>query len=252
MLFIHSIIESIQDTPLKSTINQAYSLIFESTYQKDIEQYQYCGKIVDILRDLLKNKEYDALDDGTFLVKGKYIDDDLNDLLVLIVPKENARTNISFGKDSARLNYAYGHTSKYKVIVCAYLNSYGDDSYIDSRLDRTAFSHELTHYLDDKRSNGGVQASHGSNTLSDYYNSPAEFNAFYSETALFILDIMQKNELVLNSMKKYTTFEAFRNMIIKQFDQEFINNLNESYRRKLDKRLYNLYEEFKKLIKSSD
>lgn len=114
--------------------------------------------------------------------------------------------------------------------------------------------HELIHKNDNKR----IEQNKNTAILSDpeYYNSPKEFNAYYLQMATKYYDLLRT---------KIKTIEQFNNFFGKT-NREFIdffwynvnkthpeirNNLNDTYKAKWNKRIYQLYDELKSTIKET-
>jgi len=134
------------------------------------------------------------------------------------------------------------------VILLSVLKSDWDLEYADSRFQKKTFVHEFTHYLDQKRYKGTI----GTNSASaykqggdaSYYNTPSEFNAFYTE-AISTSIKMFTHEIVRERF--LSSFDAFQSFMLKSaFEGNFVNNLNIEYKKKLTKRLYDLYLSLRK------
>lgn len=225
--------------------------ILEATFGRDFGTYQFMSGISNTVREMLAGGEYTALDDGTFIIRGTDVHESFTNLIILFTTPEIS--NVSFDS-SKQVSYWYGHTSRYDVIGCGCLRTKGDPTYIHSRFNSTSFIHELTHYLDDQRAGNRSKVSADATTSDDYFNNPMEFNAHYSESAMFLLDTIMKNETLRVYLRtKINSYDAYHNYILKQLDAEFVAGLNETYRKKLNKRIYTMYPRFmEELNKSSD
>lgn len=129
---------------------------------------------------------------------------------------------------------------------------------IDSRINsgyRKTFIHEFIHYLDNMRrkDKGFHKTNPRESGLKDYYNSPEEFNAYYQETADDVYNFFSRLhkkvsnpniEKLIN--EKLSSFKNFYTMFKLHSYPGFIENLNSTYKRKLDKRVYNFYTDLNK------
>jgi hypothetical protein len=119
------------------------------------------------------------------------------------------------------------------------------------------FVHEFIHYLDQHRYKGQVPESGAmlrKKAFGAYYNSPAEFNAFYQEGANEVLDTVRtvqqyaepaKPGTLASFVGNYRTFEK-RFLKSPYFNKDFLDSLNQKYKKKLMQRFYDLYQEIKK------
>jgi hypothetical protein len=116
--------------------------------------------------------------------------------------------------------------------------------------------HELTHYVDSKRyprfHEIGSDKAHGA----DYYNSPKEFNAYFTNLAAPLLRFLHmpasdRLPRVAQGMGISSDFSATLAMLIERGTQNangrviasFMKNLNPRNRRALLKRLYGLHQQ---------
>ncbi|ASV44477.1 hypothetical protein PBI_SCTP2_462 [Salicola phage SCTP-2] len=133
------------------------------------------------------------------------------------------------------------------------------DEFIKNDNRRKLFVHELTHLYDQDRSFQQIKPSSKEETLRDYYNTPAEYNAYYQEgidnfenrIELFHKKAKENSERIpsLQSFleKRFggDSFEQFLDVIYNHFDKEFINYLSDDNHKRLKKRLYQYYDENK-------
>lgn len=106
---------------------------------------------------------------------------------------------------------------------------------------RKTLVHELIHKFDWERS-GGRLPTNGMDTVEGYYNSPAEFNAHYQEALYTITNSIEgrfKNDRALKSDYRY-----FRNFFDGAFNQDFLKNLDQRNRQRLEGRLYQYWSEY--------
>ena len=173
---------------------------------------------------------------GLWLFPIKYIDSRYKDLY------------LGLGKKSSNVKGGFSKTSKGSYVV---LNILGDAGLQTKNLDQwisvggsKVFIHELTHYFDSKKYKNKLDPQKKPETeedYSEYFNSPQEWNAFWQEGVSSIIWLLERPELQEHFLKNFNMFEAF---VKKQMDEEFLKALNPENKRKLQKRIYNLYQEF--------
>jgi hypothetical protein len=99
--------------------------------------------------------------------------------------------------------------------------------------------------LDFKRSKGYKPKWTEKTTVKDYYNAPTEYNAYYQEAASYIVNLLSDDKYLPHFKENYKTFGSFYKWMIEQvFDKHFISNLNDINKKKLQKRVYNIYDKF--------
>jgi len=145
-----------------------------------------------------------------------------------------------------------GKVGSHEVLVLNVLKGAGDLSSVF--IDKNVVVHEMVHFLDPGRDNGG-----GPDISDDkkYYNDPSEWNAFWQEGA-------DKIESTVSNLKrigkrnpsavKKVVASQFGDGTIRQFpknpelfwDNGFLGNMTNKTRRKFDKRLYQLFHELKR------
>ena len=141
------------------------------------------------------------------------------------------------------------HKDTHKVvIIMPILLGEWNLQYIDTRFDKKTFVHEFIHYLDMQRRNkkGNMVAT---DIISDYYNSPEEFNAFYQEGILKLDGYIQTDkirEIVFHNLD--ISFQEFYKIVLQKsiFDKDFMENLNTRNERALIKRLSDYFNVQKK------
>jgi hypothetical protein len=99
-------------------------------------------------------------------------------------------------------------------------------------VDENVFIHEFIHFLDANRYGDTYSFSTPENN-DRYYNSPEEYNAYTQE----IIEQILKNKKKLTGL----SFDLFLIKSLKFGKEDFINNLNDRYMKKLKNRLYKLY-----------
>jgi len=113
-------------------------------------------------------------------------------------------------------------------------NSYMARIRFKSWVDENVFVHEFTHYLDRLRYKSTYKFKNHE-TDDEYYNSPVEYNAFYSEIVREII----KNKKKLMGL----SFNEFYKKVTKYGSQSFINSMSTVTEKRLKNRLYKLYVE---------
>lgn len=128
-----------------------------------------------------------------------------------------------------------------------------DVTYADTRMStqKDAFVHEYVHVQDTKRyGDRSKEKSSGEKyrekDLKGYYNSPEEFNAHYQEIA-------SNAEASFKFLNKYgkansimSSYDTFKKHSLSKVTTEFYSYLDSSNKRKLDKRLAQLYQDLKR------
>lgn len=117
----------------------------------------------------------------------------------------------------------------------------------------TVFEHEYLHLLDIDRTNGRITAKKPPDTRkADYYNDPAEFNAFYHDLAKPLLDAIRniqdepqytKDILYLHDITGDFRQDIAQMMTASVHTQRFTASLTPERRRSLLRRLYGLYQQ---------
>lgn len=215
----------------------------EATATRDKEFYDIADNFYEKMIVELNNGNYESFDSNRIVFMASEINPQLRDLLVLFIDKNSNSTNTPFGNKSAKGNYSFGtFPNRKKVIVVPNL----DDSMNPSNgIFKDSFIHEFTHYLDFVRSKGKFTNFNDKTTMSDYYNSPSEYNAYYQEAANYFVNLL-KDERVLNTIRnKYPTFDSFFHWMLENvFRKQFVANLNDKNKLKIEKRIYNIYSEY--------
>lgn len=107
--------------------------------------------------------------------------------------------------------------------------------------------HEITHYLDYKRSTvnpGSTQKLiKKRGPVAGYYNSPLEFNAFFQQGLHAILKDLRERPYG-SRFRKDETLATFQNFLadnLYSFNHSYREHLDDTYKRKFKRRLYKLY-----------
>jgi hypothetical protein len=99
--------------------------------------------------------------------------------------------------------------------------------------------HELTHYLDIKRSKGNSVKGDDPDRIK-YYNSPLEFNAYFQQGLYHLFNEIKT--LKPNTLAHYmSSFELFRAWSRISFHGAYRRAMSPETQRRFDKRLYALY-----------
>jgi len=215
-------------------------IINEANFDNDRIYYNKALSFYNKMLDELNIGNYIKQVDGNILFKGNEISEEYKNLLILFTDKNSDKTSPHFDKNN-RGGYSFGTFKNFKVIVITNLFV---DKNPSNGIVKDSFIHEFIHYLDFKRSGYSPKAINLKN-YNDYYNSASEFNAFYQESVNFIIDLLENDETSIQFKKKFKNFNDFYSwMISNVFDKDFIKNLNDKYKIKLKKRVYNVYDKF--------
>lgn len=214
------------------------SYLNEATERNDKQQTDHAFSLYQSVYKLLKNKEYQKQGDTFFIRASQFCF--YKDLLIYFVHPSHPILNKEVFAGAAKIGSAIGHSKdgRFQIIICSNLIAPGDDSFIETRLQKASLIHELIHYLDSNRYVGKVKPSADKATVVDYFNTPSEFNAFYQENAYMVRNMMNQAFLRTKFMKDLPTFLDFAHRMM---NKDFMQHLNPTYKRKLDKRLANLY-----------
>lgn len=180
-------------------------------------------------------------------IQYKKIEKEYDDLVFYLID-QNYDINFSIGGSKNKKN---------KYIILPILNP---DNLDNIPMNIKTFDkfvlHELIHYLDIRRykkKNINHSAQYAeSGQYSDYYNHPSEFNAFYQEwidefiTFLKYFKTKAKNKNFSGLLDIKNAKDFADHVINNRISSEFVENLNNKYKRKLYKRLTDLYYELKK------
>ena len=119
-------------------------------------------------------------------------------------------------------------------------NSYIARLRFGSWVDEKVFIHEFIHFLDNNKYKNTYSFKTPKND-DEYYNSPEEYNAYSQE---IINKILQNKSKLIG-----ISFDSFLKKSYKFGSDEFINNLNADYMKKLKNRLYKIYDEINSVRK---
>ena len=184
--------------------------------------------------------EFKRVGGGGYVLRYEDMFDVSIDIDIIFVPDMKIQ-----GEYNTKGGFGSYKESDGKVIVLPVLLAPWDLKYIDTRFSsmKTTIIHEIIYFFDDDRSGGKSQGG-SIEIITDYYNSPAEFNAYYQEGVFRISDWLSNDKIrdkLFNNME--ISFDEFHKLIISKhlFDTEFIENLNDRNRKSLLKRLYDFY-----------
>lgn len=147
-----------------------------------------------------------------------------------------------------------------------------DPKFLETRINsvKKSFVHEFIHFLDVQRGvpSIGSERMRRGGSWEDYAIAPDEFNAFYQEGASEVegfyrsrqtrrlgdIYVKAKHANVIDQFWEKILFpaladyKAFERFALPKFDKDWVKaiQMNSKYKRKLQKRLYGLYEHLKK------
>jgi hypothetical protein len=216
--------------------------INEATVENDMYYYNIADNFYDKMIIELTDKNYISQKDGNILFKASEINTNYSDLLIIFTDVNSNKTKPTFGDNTFKGGYAFGTYKQYKVIV---INNLWKAKEPERGILKDSFIHEFIHYLDFKRSKGYKPKWTEKTTVKDYYNAPTEYNAYYQEAASYIVNLLSDDKYLPHFKENYKTFGSFYKWMIEQvFDKHFISNLNDINKKKLQKRVYNIYDKF--------
>jgi hypothetical protein len=114
------------------------------------------------------------------------------------------------------------------------------------------FMHEYIHYLDDKRTELGLEdlanynTEGGAKELSDYFSDPIEVNAFFQSGLAQLQSTLEVPGVLDNYMKREwnENFQDFKDWFFDEhLDRVILMNISEDQRRRLINRLYGFWNE---------
>ena len=229
-----------------SRLNTIKTLLREALTEATVEQDNYYYKIADTFYDdminELKRKNYVIQQNGDCVFYGKEINLEYEDLIILFIPIDSNKTKPNFGGDNLKGGYSIGSYKHYKVIL---INNLREDKVPENGIDRSSFIHEFIHYLDKKRSNNYKPNFTDKTTNQEYFNEPLELNAYYQESVGWISKQLQNKNTIEQWKNKFNTPQEFSTWIFNVvLDKNFVSNLNDKNKRKIEKRIYNVYSQY--------
>lgn len=218
-------------------------LLNEATVEQDELFYNIADEFFEKMISELKDNNYIKQNDDNILFKASEINTNYHDLLIIFTDYNTEKTKPTFGNNTFKGGYSFGTWKQYKVIVINNLRPDMKEPY--KAINKDGFIHEFIHYLDFKRSKGFSPKFNEKTSVSDYYNSPTEYNAYYQEIASFISNLLKDKKSLDIFKEKYKNFDVFYKwMSDNVFDKDFVKNLNDSNLRKLKKRIANIYQTY--------
>lgn len=214
----------------------------EATAARDKEFYDIADEFYEKMIVELNNGNYIEQDEKLIIFKASEINLNYKDLLIFFVKADSTYTNTPFGNKSTKGNYGFGTLKRNKVIIIPNLRN---DMNPSNGILKDGFIHEFIHYLDFIRSKGNFPNFTEKSTMSDYYNSPSEYNAYYQEAANYLVNLLKDDKVLSIIRKNHSTFNSFYSWMLNNvFSKRFVANLNDKNKLKIQKRLYNIYSEY--------
>lgn len=213
-----------------------YRKLAQNFYSKLIQVINKKSRSIQILSKL-----------GKIWIHGKYINKDYADLIIIFT--DHSRYDGEFYEllSSQRSVYKaqYGITIKVSEHSIDSMIKNADTSklYSDTMYAKNTIIHEFIHYLDQKRKKDQTFTRTSAKHSKDYYNDPHEFNAWYQADIDEFMDEFDYYPHIRMKIKKMSFKEFRQYMENQQLTSDFVKNLNRKYKRKLDKRLYQLYRD---------
>jgi hypothetical protein len=112
---------------------------------------------------------------------------------------------------------------------------------------KITLAHELTHYFDAKKFDINKTLNYKATDLNTeeefkkYFNSVAETNAYFTQTAYHIFQMFKK--IKSSERWKYLSFDSFRGLFWRTFNNKFKDLITDKNKKKLEKRVYSFYNE---------
>lgn len=183
-------------------------------------------------------KRIGQAEDGTFYVKSRaFTDQGPDDLLVLLAPGDG-RTKASVGRYRGK-----------PVLVLRVLRGAGDLTYVASRTTQDAVVHELVHLLDPGHTRGSGSAQRAdAGDMAGYYNTPAEWNAYWQEGASSAERMLRGAGQEHAQVRDFFfggSLQQFAQKVDRLWDKDFLAAMDATTRRKFDKRLAALWQQWK-------
>jgi hypothetical protein len=226
-----------------------YNDLNEATATADKAFYDIADDFYEKMIVELNNANYTHLKDNSILFEASNIDSAYDDLWISFINYNSNSNQMPFGNNTLKGGYAFGTTGRHKVIVIPNLKEDRDPTWIS----KDSFIHEFIHYLDYVRSKGKFKDFNQNTTVSDYYNSPSEYNAYYQEAANYLVNLLKDDAVLAKIKEKHPTFNTFYKwMLDNVFSKRFIANLNDKNKLKIEKRIYNIYSEYVENNSSND
>ncbi len=154
---------------------------------------------------------------------------------------------LQYSEDSSWSGIFNGHSTPPYIVVYPY-NPHSKKIRGEADIKET-FIHEFIHYLDWLRSNhyNANTSKLGSGTK-EYYNHPAELNAYFQEGTRALEQFMNKNKQYMRYGHVWESFSNFIKFLTRKdgsyyfYYFKFTDNLDEKNAKKIQQRLYQTWE----------
>jgi hypothetical protein len=228
---------------------------------QDVLVIKFAEYIYDMLRRAIKNEKFEESMSGQILIKlanvllqegirthddfeiqpPDWIEiDDLRRLLIGLLPSKTDGTEGGFGHRK--------ETNEPFILIFSLLPG-NIHKHMHSRFRKSVVVHELIHFFDSIRSktttnfNSAKFADNGN--TKDYYLNASEFNAYYQETVSGIMAMFNSKPPTQSKFIKKVLgsgFDGFYRFFILRMPSAY-KKYESKYRRKIQKRVYGLYQE---------
>lgn len=209
----------------------------------DIEFRKQAVEFYNSLKEYFSNdwaiNNLKKIDKGGYFFDVSAINEKYRGLVILFFPENSKHfPNFSAGTTNS------GH----KVLIFPTLLNDWDLKYLSTRLigSKESIIHEFIHYLDQlrykkKNYKGASKKFVDIGDIENYFNTPAEYNAYYQEGINYWEDLEER--LPRDKLDPITKdFKSFYNwMTTKIFRSDYIKRMNPEYKKKFQKRLYDYY-----------
>lgn len=140
-----------------------------------------------------------------------------------------------------------------KALAMATLKGPDDFEYANTRFNKRDFIHEFVHYMDFKRGDTTQSTAELLRTKGEraYYNTPAEFNAYFQEGSQEVEDLFKhvhkakpdKLKEILSDIEIFKTWVILKSSM---FSKQWYENLEGKWKKKFYKRFYTLFKALRK------
>ncbi len=211
---------------------------------------EFYDKMVRVLRQesYIEQLKRNKAPGGGLVMSSQDVDREFGRFLIVFMP--------SLGKLGHGVSGGFGFAQmsglKLPAIQLNVLLGRFDPTYLDTRLKKDTMVHELIHFFDWRRhkARGKYGEKKQSPGGADYYNEPAEFNAYYQEGARGVESMAkaQRNTSAWPRVVKIffgggRDFQSFANAVSGRFfDKGWVENMTPDTRRRFLKRLAGLHE----------
>jgi GNAT superfamily N-acetyltransferase len=226
----------------------------DEDYKKDRKKIGIAKKVYQLVKDNIKNVDFDFIEVKGIKQTLYLIGFNLNqisdfDLKILFLPASDINAMFSRTNNALIFHILDGAFPMRELSNPDRGDKYREEEFaklrFNSWVEERVFVHEFVHYLDSldygETYKSYSQKSKGEAiSMKDYYNTPEEYNAFYTEGI---------NNIIKNIKKYYVgDFKSFIKKVYQlsqtnnePFRRRFLSSLNERNRRGLIKRLYDFY-----------